>query len=403
MTDRGRPVGDTPSTVLGPLYLAGFTTAFGAHGVATGLGVESSELGLSILGFGAFLALYDLAEVLLKPVFGSLSDRVGAKPVILGGLIAFALVSAVGLFTADPVALGVVRFAQGAAASAFSPASSSAVARLAGADRLGRYFGRYGAWKTLGYVAGPLVGAALIMLVGLWGLYAALVVLAGAAAAWTALALPSMPVLPRPRYTIADLVRQSTERGFIAPTLVLAASTAILGVAVGYLPFIGARLGANAVLSAAPVAVLALVSAGCQPLAGRWRDRGAVTARAGTAAALAVGVAALVLLGIVDLVAGGGDGPVVLTATMFVVAVLIGGAVGFATPLAYAHLAAATPAERLGRTMGNAEIGRELGDAGGPLLVGAVGTAASLAAGFGALAVVVAVAALGAAALRPAR
>ena len=61
------------------------------------------------------------------------------------------------------------------------------------------------------------------------------------------------------------------------------------------------------------------------------------------------------------------------------------------TPLAFAALAAVSPPERLGQTMGAAEIGRELGDAGGPLLVGALATGATLATGFlglvGALAV----------------
>nr|WP_274637755.1 hypothetical protein [Microbacterium bovistercoris] len=78
---------------------------------------------------------------------------------------------------------------------------------------------------------------------------------------WIALALPAPPVLPRPRYTLADLARQTTERGFVVPVLVLAATTGMLGVAVGSLPLLGTRLGLDAVLSAAPVAVLALVSA----------------------------------------------------------------------------------------------------------------------------------------------
>jgi len=72
--------------VVAPLYLAGFTTAFGAHGIAAALGAETENIGLSILTFGILLALYDLAEVILKPVFGSLSDRIGVKPVIVGGL-----------------------------------------------------------------------------------------------------------------------------------------------------------------------------------------------------------------------------------------------------------------------------------------------------------------------------
>ena len=58
--------------------------------------------------------------------------------------------------------LALARLGQGAAASAFSPASSAAVARLAGKERLGRYFGRYGAWTGLGYTLGPLLGGVLI-------------------------------------------------------------------------------------------------------------------------------------------------------------------------------------------------------------------------------------------------
>ncbi|BAS10506.1 hypothetical protein AHiyo4_39280 [Arthrobacter sp. Hiyo4] len=56
--------------------------------------------------------------------------------------------------------LGLARLGQGAAASAFSPASSAMVARLAGGKKAGTYFGRYGSWKSLGYVIGPLLGRA---------------------------------------------------------------------------------------------------------------------------------------------------------------------------------------------------------------------------------------------------
>ena len=59
-------------------------------------------------------------------------------------------------------------------------------------------------------------------------------------------------------------------------------------------------------------------------------------------------------------------------------AVLIGIGVGIITPIGFAYLAATTPTERLGQTMGAAEVGRELGDAGGPLLVGALAAATTL-------------------------
>ena len=380
----------THPNALAPLYLAGFTTAFGAHGVAAGLGIEADGIGLSLLTFGAILALYDLAEVVLKPIFGALSDRIGVKPVILGGLIVFALASAAALVAPTPLVIALARLGQGAGASAFSPASSSAVARLAGKERLGRYFGRYGAWKSIGYAAGPLLGAVLISVFGIAALYAVLAVLAVATAVWVAVAVPSLPVLPRPRYTLADLVRQSTARSFLIPTLALATTTALLGVAVGYLPLLLTRAGAGPIASAAAVAALAIVSAISQPLTGVLRDRGTVTVRAGVTTALAVGAGAAVLML--------WDHPVPLYAA----AVLIGLAVGVATPLAYAQLAETTPDERLGRTMGNAELGREVGDAGGPPLGGAGGTTTGLSAGLGVLALLPAGAATaGAATFRP--
>lgn len=361
---------------VAPLYLAGFVTAFGAHGVASVLGAESDDIGLSLLGLGAALALYDVAEVILKPLFGALSDRIGAKPVIIGGLIAFAVASALALPSPTPLVLALARLGQGAAASAFSPASSAAVARIAGRERLGRYFGRYGAWKSLGYVVGPLIGVALVSLWGIQALYIALGLLAAGAAVWVALALPALPVVPRPRYTLADLVRQTTERGFLVPTLLLATTTAVLGVAVGFLPLLATRLGLPPIVGAAAVAVLALVSMAMQPVVGRLRDRERISTRTGGFLGLTVAAAALGLLALAP-----------HAVTLFVAALAIGFMAGTVTPLAFAHLAAVTPEERMGRTMGNAELGRELGDAGGPLLVGSIATAATLPIALGLLAV----------------
>jgi MFS family permease len=72
-------------------------------------------------------------------------------------------------------------------------------------------------------------------------------------------------------------------------------------------------------------------------------------------------------------------------------AVVIGVGTGVVTPVAFASLAAGTPAERLGQTMGAAELGRELGDAGGPLLVAGVAATTSIGIGFVALAAVFAI------------
>lgn len=372
-----------PTRHLAPLYLAGFTTAFGAHGVASVLGAETDDIGLSLLGLGVVLALYDIAEVILKPLFGALSDRIGAKPVIIGGLIAFVAASLLAIVVPTVIVLAIARLGQGAAASAFSPASSAAVARIAGKQRLGRYFGRYGAWKSLGYVLGPLLGIVLVQAFDIRALYLALAVLAAVAAIWVTVSMPSLPVQPRPRYTVLDLVRQTTDRSFLIPTLVLASTTAVLGVAVGFLPLLATRLELPAVVGAAAIAVLALVSTVVQPQIGRLRDDGRIHTRTGSAAGLLVAAAALVVLAVAP-----------NAVTLFVAAIAFGLMIGITTPLAFAHLAAATPEERMGRTMGNAELGREAGDAGGPLLVGAIAAAWTLPAALGVLAASTAGAAL---------
>ncbi|WP_313811655.1 MFS transporter [Glutamicibacter sp.] len=366
-----------------PLYAAGFTTAFGAHSIAAGLGAEQSTLGTSLLALGVLLAVYDVAEVILKPVFGSLSDRVGAKPVIVGGLLFFCVFSALGIFAATPLALGLIRLGQGAAASAFSPASSAAVARLAGSKNTGKYFGRYGSWKTLGYVLGPLLGAVLIWAGGFSALFATMTVISAAAALWVARCMPNLPVLPKQRYTLKDLAVQCLEPSFIVPTVALACATGALGTAIGFLPLLGTELQLGSGQSMVIVSVLALASALVQPWVGRLRDQAKISARRGMVLGLLVSAAGL---GIVALVPS--------LATLLLGAVLIGAGIGITTPLGFAHLASNTPEHRMGRTMGSAELGRELGDAGGPLLVGAIATAFGVSIGLGTLAVILVFAAL---------
>lgn len=368
-------------TPAAPLYAAGFVTAFGAHSIAAGMGAQSGNIGLTLLNLGILLAVYDISEVFLKPVFGALSDRIGAKPVIVGGLIGFAALSLIGLWAADPLLLGLARLGQGAAASAFSPASSAMVARLSAGKNAGTFFGRYGSWKSLGYVIGPLLGAGLIAAGGFALLFGALSVLAAATAVWVLLAVPHLPPLPRQRYTVLDLARQVAERRFLVPTVVLAASMAAMGAAIGFLPALAVQHGLDPVAGTAAVSVLAVASLLVQPRIGAMRDMHRIGDAGGMRTGLLLTAAGIALVAIAP-------GP----ATIFIAAAVIGAGVGAATPLGFAHLADSTPKDRMGRTMGSAELGRELGDAGGPLVVGAVATAASLPLGLGLLALLVAAA-----------
>ncbi|MFE2065954.1 MFS transporter [Streptomyces sp. NPDC059467] len=361
-----------------PLYAAGFTTAFGAHGIAANLGGHGTGAVTSLLVLGGLLALYDGAEVLLKPVFGTLADRIGARPVLLGGLVAFAAASALYVVADRPGWLWAARLGQGAAASAFSPSASALVARLNPAAGHGRAFGSYGFCKSVGYTLGPLLGGVLVWAGGLRLLFAVLAVLGVAVAVWAAVAVPVVPPLPKARQTVLDLARRLADPAFLSPTAALAAATAALSVGVGFLPVSGRTAGLGTVATGAAVSLLAASAALVQPRAGRALDDGRLTARTGLTAGLlltAAGLTCAMLPGLAGILAA---------------AVLTGAGTGLITPLGFAALASATPPERLGQTMGAAELGRELGDAGGPLLVAGVATATTLTHGYAALAVVIA-------------
>jgi MFS family permease len=137
----------------------------------------------------------------------------------------------------------------------------------------------------------------------------------------------------------------------------------------------GARAGLGTVVTGAAVSVLAACAAVVQPRAGRALDAGRLTVRGGLACGTLVAAAGLACAMLPGLVG------------VLLAAALIGVGTGLITPLGFAALSASTPQERLGQTMGAAELGRELGDAGGPLIVAGVAAAATLTYGYGVLAV----------------
>ncbi|PRZ42856.1 hypothetical protein CLV47_104204 [Antricoccus suffuscus] len=161
------------------------------------------------------------------------------------------------------------------------------------------------------------------------------------------------------------------------PTAALAGATAALAVGVGFLPVAGAAAGLGPLATGAVVSILAATAALVQPWTGRALDAGWLPSGAGMAAGLLLAAAGFGMS-----VALHGLGGLVSTA------VLVGAGSGLVTPLGFARLASGTPTERLGQTMGAAEVGRELGDAGGPLLVGAIAAVGTLGLGLGALAAV---------------
>jgi hypothetical protein len=198
-------------------------------------------------------------------------------------------------------------------------------------------------------------------------LFATLAALALAVASWATVAVPASPPLPKARQTLLGLARRLTQPAFLQPTVALAAATAALSVGVGFLPVRGAAAGLGPLAAGAAVSLLAASAALIQPRAGRAYDSGRLPSPLGTATGLVLAAGGFAIAALLT-------GP----AAIALAAIAIGAGTGIVTPLGFAALAAAAPPGRLGQTMGAAEVGRELGDAGGPLLVGAIAAPAGL-------------------------
>ncbi|MDH6675923.1 MFS family permease [Rhodococcus sp. LBL1] len=222
-----------------------------------------------------------------------------------------------------------------------------------------------------------MLGGVVVWLGGLMALFAVLTLLSALVAVWAAWSVPTIAPLPRTRQTVLDLARRLTDGAFLRPTLALALAAAALSVGVGFLPVSGAAAGLGPVATGAAVSVLAACAAVVQPRAGRALDSGRLAMKTGLTAGLVVTAAGL------------GCALIPGLAGVLAAAVGIGVGTGLITPIAFASLARSTPENRIGQTMGAAELGRELGDAGGPLLVAGAAATVTLAAGYAALSALV--------------
>src|SRR5215831_6554735 len=133
------------------------------------------------------MAGFVLLAVLMRPVGGWLSDRIGPPPVLAAALIVVAAGAVVQAFTPGLAPLGTIAFlAMAAALGAGAGATFALVALLAPADKVGSVTGVVGAAGGLGGFVPPLV---MGFVYGQYGSYAAgLVALTVVAAATLVLA-----------------------------------------------------------------------------------------------------------------------------------------------------------------------------------------------------------------------
>jgi len=188
--------------------------------VSFALPLYAFSLGLSLAEIGLVVAVRTVVAIVLKPIAGTMADRVGVRAVYLAGTFARVLAAAVLLVVDDLVGLSAVRVLQGASAAGRDIASLSVIARDA-SQRIGTVYSWYSTAKHIGGVAGAAVaGGVLGITDGSFAPLFWLVLLLSAlpmAAAW--LALREAPQIESSRLPPAD---RSVAAGRLAATLALA-------------------------------------------------------------------------------------------------------------------------------------------------------------------------------------
>jgi MFS family permease len=138
--------------------MEGTITATAVPSIAEALG--SVELGAWV--FAGFL----LAQAVTTPLYGAIADRIGRRPVLLTGIAVFLAGALASGFASTMVALVCFRIVQGAGAGAIHSTVSTLAGDLYPLEQRGRIQALLSSVWGLSAIAGPLLGAAAVEIVG---------------------------------------------------------------------------------------------------------------------------------------------------------------------------------------------------------------------------------------------
>lgn len=114
------------------------------------------ELGGNNVSAGMLVTVFTFSALLFRPVFGGMVDHRGRKPVLLIGLVIFAVSSVSLVFVHQVFVIFVIRFVQGIGLSAFSGSLGTIVADVVPEERLAEGVGYFGLTGTVAMAIGPV-------------------------------------------------------------------------------------------------------------------------------------------------------------------------------------------------------------------------------------------------------
>ena len=164
----------------GPLASIAAVAGFAELGFATVIPLLplylKEHLGASVTLIGLVVATFAAVDTSLKTVWGSVADRVGRRPVIVGGLLVASAAPFLMALIRVPALFVPLRLIDGAGSAAVWPCAAAAIAERAGATRRAAGMGTLNMFFLTGLALGPSLG---LFVAGAFGNYRAGFYLAG--------------------------------------------------------------------------------------------------------------------------------------------------------------------------------------------------------------------------------
>jgi MFS family permease len=141
------------------LTLVAFLQWMGATAIVPMLPVYIRHLGGTVALAGVVMASFFAAGVLSQYPIGRVADRIGRRPVLIGGLVTYGVASVSFLLPITAPAAIALRSLQGVGAGAATVASLALISSSVPVERRGRAFASIYGGELAGMAIGPLVGS----------------------------------------------------------------------------------------------------------------------------------------------------------------------------------------------------------------------------------------------------
>ena len=177
--------------IFASLFFATATAQLGLGIISPILPLYAKTFAATATELGLVFTAFSVSRGLLGPFVGRLSDRIGRRPLILSGLLLYAVLSVLYASAESLWMLGLFRFIHGIASVMVTPIAQAYVGDLTPKGREGRYLNAFYSSQFIGMAIGPLLGG---VIGGIWSYDAAFYAMGGLSVLSLVLVYLTVPV-----------------------------------------------------------------------------------------------------------------------------------------------------------------------------------------------------------------